>query len=360
LNKSERFHPSNDDFRNPFDRDRDRVIHSEWFRALEYKTQVFINSQGDYFRTRLTHSLEVSQIARTIAKNLGLNESLAEVIALSHDLGHTPFGHVGGDTLDEALKNAGSTNGFEHNFQSFRVLTKLEKRYPDFDGLNLTFATLEGVLKHSSPYKKQFLPPWIDEVFWLDYHPSFEAMVVDNADTIAYTAADIDDALKYGLITLEDILTNQLVAQCAKSVTEGEKLDYSHELFRYRLITKLLTVMIVDFIENSKETVKMRKDEKIVAKEKITVGFSSEMDRKIKELKKLMYKKVYRHEMIMKKMFFGKQCVLKIFDALTSEPALLPKKYLLMAKENNTNRAVADFISSLSDRAAEKLYRELY
>jgi dGTPase len=360
VQKSDRFHPFKSDFRNPFDRDRDRVIHSEWFRALEYKTQVFINSQGDYFRTRLTHSLEVSQIARTIAKNLELNESLAEVIAISHDLGHTPFGHVGGDALDEALKKAGSSNGFEHNFQSFRVLTKLEKRYPDFDGLNLTFATLEGVLKHSAPYKKPFLPPNIDDIFKLDYHPSFEAMVVDNSDTIAYTAADIDDALKYQLIGVDDILESPLVAQCAKTVVDDERIPMTHELFRYRLITKMLTVMIVDFINNSKETLQQRNNEMIKADEKIAVGFSDEMYQKIRELKRLLYKKVYRHELITKKMFFGKQCVLNIFQALSSEPTLLPKKYLNMTKENNTNRVVADFISSLSDRAAIELYRELY
>ncbi len=212
MKKTDRFYHFTGDFRSPFDRDRDRVIHSEWFRALEYKTQVFMNSDGDYFRTRLTHSLEVSQIARTIAKTLNLNESLAEVIALSHDLGHTPFGHVGGDALDEALRNAGNTSGFEHNFQSFRVLTKLEKRYPDFDGLNLTFATLEGVLKHSAPYKKPFLPPEVVDTFELDFHPSFEAMIVDYADTIAYSAADIDYALKYGLISLDDLMDSQLVA----------------------------------------------------------------------------------------------------------------------------------------------------
>ncbi len=169
---SERFHKIDKDFRNPYARDRDRIIHSGSFRKLEYKTQVFLNQEGDFFRTRLTHSIEVSQIARSITSHLGLNESLAEAIALAHDLGHTPFGHIGGDTLDVCLKEDGHKNGFEHNFQSFRVVSSLERRYKEFDGLNLTFATLEGILKHSYPYKKSFLPSWIDEAFTLKrIHP---------------------------------------------------------------------------------------------------------------------------------------------------------------------------------------------
>jgi dGTPase len=195
MRPEQRFHGISDDFRSPFARDRDRIIHSGSFRKLEYKTQVFLNQEGDFFRTRLTHSLEVSQIARSVAAELGLRESLAEAIAIAHDLGHTPFGHVGGDTLDACLKAAGHANGFEHNFQSFRVVTVLEKRYRTFDGLNLTFATLEGILKHSYPYTKVFFPAWIDEVFALDHHPSVEAMIVDRADEIAYMSHDIDDGV---------------------------------------------------------------------------------------------------------------------------------------------------------------------
>ena len=200
MKPEQRFHGIDDDFRSPFARDRDRVIHSGSFRKLEYKTQVFLNQEGDFFRTRLTHSLEVSQIARSVAAELGLREALAEAIALSHDLGHTPFGHVGGDSLDACLKKSGHANGFEHNFQSFRVVTALEKRYKRFDGLNLTFATLEGILKHSYPYKKSFLPGWVEEVFDLSKHPSVEAMIVDRADEIAYMSHDIDDGVHSGYI----------------------------------------------------------------------------------------------------------------------------------------------------------------
>lgn len=213
MQASSRFYELTKDFREPFSRDRDRILHSQNFRKLEYKTQVFLNQEGDFFRTRLTHSLEVSQIARAITKELGLEEALAEAIALAHDLGHTPFGHVGGDTLDELLKQAGHTNGFEHNFQSFRVVSKLEKRYKDFDGLNLTYATLEGILKHSYPYKKAFLPSSIIKDFQLDLHPSLEAMIVDRADEIAYMSHDIQDGINAGLINFDILRQSSLVCK---------------------------------------------------------------------------------------------------------------------------------------------------
>ena len=232
----ERFYKIDKDFRNPYARDRDRIIHSGSFRKLEYKTQVFLNHEGDFFRTRLTHSIEVSQIARSITSQLGLNESLAEAIALAHDLGHTPFGHVGGDTLDECLKEDGFKNGFEHNFQSFRVVSKLEKRYKDFDGLNLTFATLEGILKHSYPYKKSFLPDIIDEQFDLEKHPSYEAMVVDRADEIAYTSHDIDDGVNSCLISFEDLKESELVREILEKVEAEGVGEENDEMFRYRLV----------------------------------------------------------------------------------------------------------------------------
>jgi len=245
-----RFYSYQDDFREPFARDRDRVIHCSSFRRLEYKTQVFINHEGDYFRTRLTHSLEVAQIARTISRHLGVNETLAEVIALSHDLGHTPFGHVGGDELDRLLKNDGFKNGFEHNFQSFRVLTKLEKRSKDFDGLNLTYATLEGVLKHSKPYKKSFFPQDIVDSFKLDYHPSFEAIVVDSADEIAYTSHDIDDGIKYNLITYNDLKDEPLIKR-AVNMVEKEGIKPNEQLFRHRLVAYIIKILVEDFINSS-------------------------------------------------------------------------------------------------------------
>lgn len=361
-----RFFETKEDFRGAFDRDRDRIIHSLSFRNLEYKTQVFINSDGDYFRTRLTHSLEASQIARTVAKNLGLNESLAEAIALAHDLGHTPFGHIGGDTLDEELKNSGSKNGFEHNFQSFRVLTKLEKRYKGFDGLNLTFATLEGVLKHSAPYKKSFLPPYFDDIFALGYHPSFEAMIVDNADSIAYISADIDDALKYELVTLDELESSTLVSEIIKKIEKEEGIDRGDPLFRFRLSTHIITDLITDLIQTSSASREVFCSFEAPscgvfdANEKPLIRFSEEMWGQIKELKAILLQKVYRHERIMRKMYFAKQCVKGLFLAFTAEPKIMPIGYCAMAERTNLNRAAADYISSMSDRSATELYRELY
>ena len=247
INKPEdRFYNFKKDFRSPYSRDRDKVIHSSSFRRLEYKTQVFINSDGDYFRTRLTHSIEVSQIARTISKELNLNDSLAEVIALSHDLGHTPFGHVGGEQLDKRLKNDGFINGFEHNFQSFRVVTSLEKRYKEFDGLNLTYATLEGILKHSLPYNKSFLPKRIVELFNLDYHPSLEAIVVDFSDEIAYISADIDDGIKYKLIDYNDLIENDIILNILQKVKK-EGIKKNQKLFRNRFIALLISELVYQF-----------------------------------------------------------------------------------------------------------------
>ncbi len=366
MKPSDRFFETNGDFRSPYDRDRDRIIHSHSFRNLEYKTQVFLNSEGDYFRTRLTHSLEASQISRTIAKNLGLNESLAEAIALAHDIGHTPFGHIGGDTLDECLKAAGSENGFEHNFQSFRVLTKLEKRYKGFDGLNLTFATLEGVLKHSAPYKKSFLPSSFDEIFRLDFHPSFEAIVVDNSDSIAYISADIDDAIRYSLVSVGDLEESRLVGRIAKRIEDEEKIARSETLFRHRLTTHIITELISDIIENSSknravfESFKTPACGVFAADEPMLIGFSEETWSEIKELKKLLLEKVYRHETIMQRMYLAGQCIKRLFEAFCSEPKMLSKEYRERLERSSLNRVVADFISSQSDRSAMKLYRELY
>ena len=339
------------------------MVHCSSFRRLEYKTQVFLNHEGDYFRTRLTHSLEVSQIARTLSRMLKLNETLAEVIALSHDLGHTPFGHVGGDELDRLLKEDGRPLGFEHNFQSFRVLTKLEKRYKAFDGLNLTFATLEGVLKHSYPYKKPFLEG-LDERFDLEKHPSLEAMVVDHADEIAYTSHDIDDGIKYGLITFDDLLKDELCLRVDEMVQkEGIKRD--EKLYRHRFVAGLIKLLVEDFIENSKEGAEYYRQEHpicgtIDAQEKLPVGFSKETATQLKKLKKLLLQKLYRHQKIVRKMHAGKQCIKGLYTAFTEDIDLLPpyQKELLYSRKKE--RVIADYIAAMTDRYAMKTYHEMY
>jgi len=359
---TDRFYPVISDFRDPFARDRDRVIHTSSFRRLEYKTQVFINHDGDYFRTRLTHSLEVSQIARAIANALDCHETLAETIALAHDLGHTPFGHVGGDTLDRCLKDGGNENGFEHNFQSFRIVTKLEKRYAPFDGLNLTFATLEGILKHSYPYKKPFLSGWYDEVFGLDYHPSLEAMIVDCADEIAYISHDIDDGIQYGLISFEDILENELVAYIDEKV-RAEGLERGTKLHRYRFVGMLISHLVTELIASSRpnlpkhDTILCRT---IPASEPVPIAFEKALATQIKRLKKMLFDKLYRHERIVSKMHAGKECIKKLYAALTEDINLLPKAYKVRLEAEKMERVVADFIAGMSDRYALMRYREIY
>ena len=360
---TDRFHPAIPDFRDPFARDRDRILHTSSFRRLEYKTQVFINHEGDYFRTRLTHSLEVSQIARSIANALGCHETLAETIALAHDLGHTPFGHVGGDTLDACLKADGNENGFEHNFQSFRVVTKLEKRYAPFDGLNLTFATLEGILKHSYPYRKPFLTPWYDETFGLDYHPSLEAMIVDHADEIAYISHDIDDGIQFGLITFDDILENELVRLIDEKVAD-EGLDRGTKLYRYRFVGMLISHLVTELIASSRKNVPSSGGKvlcsTIPSSEPLPISFEKELSTEIKKLKRLLFTKLYQHERIVSKMHAGKECIKRLYEALGSDVNLMPEEYRVRATREKRERVVADFIAGMSDRYALQRYREIY
>ena len=353
MQATDRFYKIDKDFRNPFARDRDRIIHSGSFRKLEYKTQVFLNSEGDFFRTRLTHSIEVSQIARSITSTLGLNESLAESIALAHDLGHTPFGHVGGDTLDESLKEDGFKNGFEHNFQSFRVVTSLEKRYKNFDGLNLTFATLEGILKHSYPYHKPFLPSKIDQEFNLDKHPSYEAMIVDRADEIAYTSHDIDDGVNSGLITFEDLKESELVQEILLKVEAEGVGTENDEMFRYRFSSHLINHLVYSLLEYSEPCLKDPNNE-------MPIGMDSELETKLKKLKKLMFEKMYQHKSIVRKMYAGKQAIKGLYRGLMEDEKMLPEFYYKQLQTRKKHRVIADYIASMSDRYALNFYNEMY
>jgi len=353
MKAEDRFHKIDKDFRNPYARDRDRIIHSGSFRKLEYKTQVFLNSDGDFFRTRLTHSIEVSQIARSITSQLGLNESLAESIALAHDLGHTPFGHVGGDTLDECLKDDGFMNGFEHNFQSFRVVSSLEKRYKGFDGLNLTFATLEGILKHSYPYKKIFLPKIIHEQFNLDAHPSFEAMIVDRADEIAYISHDIDDGVNSGIINFEDLKDSELACEILEKVALEGVGEENDEMFRYRFGSHLINHLVYSLLQYSASKLNTQNNP-------IPIGFNASLESKIKKLKKILFQKMYQHKNIVRKMYAGKQAIKGVYQGLMQEDKMLPSFYYEQLNIRNKHRVVSDYIASMSDRYALNFYNEMY
>jgi dGTPase len=358
----ERFFAIDDDFRSPYARDRDRIIHSGSFRKLEYKTQVFLNQEGDFFRTRLTHSIEVSQIARSITSSLGLNESLAEAIALAHDLGHTPFGHVGGDSLDECLRADGFHFGFEHNFQSFRVVTLLEKRYRGFNGLNLTFATLEGILKHSYPYKKSFLPKIIDKDFNLNTHPSVEAMIVDRADEIAYLSHDIDDGVNSGLIRFEDLKESSLICEILDKVSHEGTTQENDEMFRYRFSSHLINHLVYSLLEFSRD--KIDSTDVLTAtldsKLELPIGFEPLLETQIKKLKKILFAKLYQHKDIVRKMYAGKQAIKGLYEGLMEEEKMLPDFYYKQLGTRNKHRVIADYIASMSDRYALSFYNEMY
>ncbi|MGB3961825.1 MAG: dNTP triphosphohydrolase [Sulfurimonas sp.] len=358
----ERFYKVDADFRNPYARDRDRIIHSGSFRKLEYKTQVFLNQEGDFFRTRLTHSIEVSQIARSITSHLGLNESLAEAIALAHDLGHTPFGHVGGDALDECLKHDGFMHGFEHNFQSFRVVSSIEKRYNGYNGLNLTFATLEGILKHSYPYHKSFLPAFVHEHFNLETHPSIEAMVVDRADEIAYMSHDIDDGVNSGLISFEDLKESELICEILQKVAHEGISQEDDEMFRYRFSSHLINHLVYSLLDASKHKVQIGEvlSARVDSKSEIPIGFAPELETKIKKLKKILFKKMYQHKKIVIKMYAGKQAIRGLYKGLMEEEKMLPDFYYKQLASRAKHRVVADYIASMSDRHAIAFYNEMY
>lgn len=346
MQDTDRFHPFNSDYRNPYARDRDRIIHCSSFRRLEYKTQVFLNTQGDYFRTRLTHTIEVSQIARTIANHCNLEENLAEAIALAHDLGHSPFGHSGGDELDRILKDSGYKNGFEHNFQSFRVVNKLEKRYKEFDGLNLTYATLEGILKHSKPYDKPFFSKNLKETFKIENDPKFEAMIVDFSDEIAYISHDIDDGIKQKIISIDILEDNILIARLMKDLA-NDGVDKNDKIFRYRFASSLINTLAQNIINNFKKNRQ--------------ICYDIDIANDLKDIKKTLFKYLYGSEEVKRKMFFGKQCIKALFNDFMNDKYLLP----LEARDKiNTgakkHRVISDYIASMTDRYAINLYKELH
>jgi dGTPase len=287
---------------------------------------------------------------------------LAEAIALAHDLGHTPFGHIGGDVLDECLKEDGFSSGFEHNFQSFRVLTKLEKRYSEFLGLNLTFATLEGVLKHSYPYKKSFLPQWIDEKFNLSTHPSIEAMIVDRADEIAYMSHDIDDGIHSGLINFDTLKESRLIQNILQKVHDEGIDEEEDEMFRYRFSSHFINHLVYSLLAYSKENIDNTEvlSAKIDAKEPIPIGFEPELEREIKILKKILFSRLYQHKNVIRKMYAGKQAIIGLYKALQDEPKIMPRFYREQLLIRDKHRIIADYIAGMSDRYAMSLYNEVY
>jgi len=341
-------------FRLAFQRDRDRIIHSTAFRRLEYKTQVFVNHEGDYYRTRLTHTLETAQITRTVARAMGLNQDLAEAVALAHDLGHTPFGHAGEHAMAELMKEHG---GFEHNAQSLRIVEKLEERYPGFPGLNLSYEVREGILKHST---------WYDRPRVSSYNPGeqppIEAQIVDFADEIAYNCHDIDDGLQSGMLALEDLADVDLWAghyEAVQAAYAGE----SAQVLRYQAVKRLLDEMVADLLayldkQLADNGVKDMTDVRTAGKR--LAGFSEDMNSRTADLKQRLMLRLYQHQRVRRMGAKAGRVMRGLFEAYLQEPYQMPPHVVQRGDKMPMARVIADYIAGMTDRFALEEYAKLY
>lgn len=342
--------------RNDFQRDRDRIVHCTAFRRLVYKTQVFLNHEGDLFRTRLTHSLEVAQLGRSIARTLGLNEDLVEAISLAHDLGHTPFGHAGQDALNACMREHG---GFEHNLQSLRVVDSLEERYPAFDGLNLCFETREGILKHCSRAHAEALealePGGVGQRFLAGHAPSLEAQLCNLADEIAYNAHDVDDGVRSGLITLEQVAAVPLFGRfMAEALAAHPSLKGRRLLFES--IRLMLSAQVYDVIDATRAAVAetgITSHAQVPAAGRL-VRFSDGMRAESTALKRFLFQNLYRHPQVTDSMARASQVVTDLFALYTAEPPAP----LVRRAGDTPERAVADYIAGMTDRFALSAHRQ--
>ena len=356
--RGRRFPESDAPTRNAFQRDRDRIVHSTAFRRLVYKTQVFLNHEGDLFRTRLTHSLEVAQLARSMARTLGLHEDLVEAIALAHDLGHTPFGHAGQDALNECMTPYG---GFEHNLQSLRVVDGLEERYPQFDGLNLCFETREGILKHCSVRNAQLLeaqePGGVAARFLTKNQPSLEAQLCNIADEMAYNAHDIDDGVRSGLISMAQLEDVALFDDYRRQV-ENEFADLSGRRLLYETIRRMLSDQVYDVLQATQSALEQHAPASVEAARALPalVMFSTPMQKRSTQLKTFLLHHLYRHPQVMQTTDWAKQVVAELFAAYLSRPQEMPEGH---AKRDNLPRAVADYIAGMTDRFASREHARL-
>jgi len=340
--------------RSDYQRDRDRVIHSSAFRRLEYKTQVFVNHEGDLYRTRLTHSLEVGQVGRSVARQLGLDEDLVEAIALAHDLGHTPFGHAGQDALNACMSDYG---GFEHNIQSLRVVDVLERRYGDFPGLNLSFETREGILKHCSKARAEKLGD-VGRRFLLGTQPSLEAQITNLADEIAYNNHDIDDGLRAGLIDLEELCAATLFGDIFREVQRRyPKADA--KVLRHETGRRLINTFIMDLVTRTRaqvEDAQVDSLDQVRALATPLAAHSPGMAESIRHLKAFLMRKLYRHPQVHRQAEKAKVLVRQLFEAFFADPRLLPMDHQARLLEDDSParraRVVADYVAGMTDRYA--------
>ena len=361
-----RYHPeAAPPYRGEFQRDRDRIVHSSAFRRLEYKTQVFVNHEGDMFRTRLTHSLEVAQIGRAIARILHLNEDLTEAISLAHDLGHTPFGHAGQDALNDRMRDFG---GFEHNLQSLRVVDELEERYADFPGLNLTFEAREGILKHCARRNAADLGE-VGRRFLEGGQPGLEAQVTNIADAIAYNNHDVDDGLRAGLLELEQLREVDLFEEQYREVTASYP-DLAGRRRVHEIIRRMINRQVVDLVEASQarlEAAAPADSDAVRAHPEPLIGFSPEMEARHQALKRFLRVNLYRHYRVHRMSVKAAGVVADLFDHFFADPALLPPEHQTRLTEREAGegergraRAVADYIAGMTDRYAFSEHRKVH
>ncbi|MES2499846.1 MAG: deoxyguanosinetriphosphate triphosphohydrolase [Pseudomonadota bacterium] len=356
LTLGRRFEEPPSPLRNAFQRDRDRIIHSTAFRRLEYKTQVFVNHEGDLFRTRLTHSLEVAQIARGIARTLNVHEDLTEAIALAHDLGHTPFGHAGQDALNDCMRDYG---GFEHNLQSLRVVDKLEQRYAEFDGLNLTFELREGILKHCSLKNAKQLGD-VGQRFIDKSSPSLEAQLTNYADEIAYNNHDIDDGLRSGLITIVQLQEVELFNSQLEIVTSKyPKLEQRRLI--HETVRRMINILVVDLCHTSAQNIAKLAPKNIqeIRQAPYLISFSAEMTKKNQALKQFLRQNLYHHYKVNRMSAKAMRIIHELFEVFFSDITLMPPEHQAHAQLDKA-RAVADYIAGMTDRFAIREHRRLF
>ena len=348
--------------RSPYQRDRDRIIHSSSFRRLKHKTQVFVNTEGDHYRTRLTHSMEVSQIARTLARSLGLNEDLSETLSLAHDLGHTPFGHAGEEALSQCMKKYG---GFDHNIQTLRIVTLIENKYYKFYGLNLTIETLDGLIKHNGPvknvtsYKKILKKDLFNNKITFNTFPSLEAQVAAISDDIAYNNHDLEDGLRADLFTIKKFSSIPFVSQLINKHVKNLK-NFRREIIISQIIRDLINLMVVDVINTANRNLKKSNPQSIkdiFKQDCLIVDFSDKMKRIDDQIKGFLKRNMYNHKKVIVNTNRGKRIIKDLFKYLLKNPKRHISEYLF--KSEQKERVIADFVAGMTDRYAINLHKQI-
>ena len=353
---------SENSIRSPYQRDRDRIIHSSSFRRLKHKTQVFVNTEGDHYRTRLTHSMEVSQIARTLARFLGLNEDLSETLSLSHDLGHTPFGHAGEEILNLCMEKYG---GFDHNIQTLRIVTFIENKYYKFNGLNLTIETLEGLIKHNGPvknlssYEKILKKVSFNKRIVFNTFPSLEAQIAAISDDIAYNNHDLEDGLRAGLFTIKEFSSIPFISKLINKHVKNIK-NFRKEIIVSQIVRDLINLMVVDVINTANKNLKKSNPQSIndiYKQDRLIVDFSDRMKNIDRQIKDFLKRNMYNHKKVIINTNKGKRVIKDLFKYLSKNP----KKYISedLFKNEQKERVIADFISGMTDRYAINLHKKI-